>query len=255
MSNTGQAGPPEQSSAASSVADHLARVVLGELSPGSQLPSEAELAGRYEVSRLTIREAVKLLEGRGLLEIARGRKAVVREPSGAAFGDFLTSVIRHDPHGLYDLWQVRLALEVQSATMAARHASRAAILAIEHMLDGMHDAIGPADEPTQAQDLAFQSFDIGFHEAIAMAGGNRVIAYLSEAMASSLRQAFAISQRGSGRGQQVRETLEAHQRILDCIKAGNSRTAADAMRQHLRATELDLRTALKNGRQPPAPQE
>ncbi|UXN75232.1 winged helix-turn-helix domain-containing protein [Devosia sp. A8/3-2] len=58
---------PDQS-AASVVADDPANMILGELVPGTSLPSEAELAGRYEVSRLTIREAVKLLEGRGLLE-------------------------------------------------------------------------------------------------------------------------------------------------------------------------------------------
>ena len=76
-------------SAVERVVGRLMELILGELAPGTRLPSEAELARQYEVSRLTVREAVKVLAGRGLLEVSRGRRAVVREPDGSAFGDFL----------------------------------------------------------------------------------------------------------------------------------------------------------------------
>ena len=62
--------PP--ATAASTVADELLSLILGELAPGASLPSESDLAQRYDVSRLTVREAVKMLAGRGLLELARG---------------------------------------------------------------------------------------------------------------------------------------------------------------------------------------
>src|SRR5215217_4921464 len=159
-------------------------MILGELMPGTSLPSEAELAARYDVSRLTIREAVKLLEGRGLLTIARGRRAVVREPDGAAFADFLTSIIRTDPKGLFDLVEVRLSLEVQSATLAAKRANRAGIIAIENALQGMRDSSPEgADFADDAAEARFHDFDFGFHEAVALASGNRVLGYLFEAMA------------------------------------------------------------------------
>src|SRR5215217_3992477 len=151
-------------------------MILGELAPGASLPSEAELAARYDVSRLTIREAVKLLEGRGLLTIARGRRAVVREPDGAAFADFLTSIIRYDAKGLFDLVEVRLSLEVQSATLAAKRATRAGIAAIESALAGMRDNLVPLGEDlSPEQEAAFHGYDVGFHEAIALASGNRVL--------------------------------------------------------------------------------
>ena len=237
---------PEQPTAAMAVADALARIILSEMTPGTSLPSEAELATRYDVSRLTIREAVKLLEGRGLLAIARGRKAVVREPDGAAFADFLTSTIRYDPKGLFDLIEVRLSLEVQSATLAAKRATRAGLVAIEGELQGMRDNVGtPGELITQEQELRFHTHDVGFHEAVALASGNRVLGFLFEAMAQPLREGFFISRRGhEQRGHTMHDTVEAHQRILDCIKAGNSRTAADAMRAHLKDTERDIRTAL-----------
>ena len=237
---------PDQPTAAGAVADDLAQMILGELAPGASLPSEAELAARYDVSRLTIREAVKLLEGRGLLVIARGRKAVVREPDGAAFADFLTSIIRYDPKGLFDLVEVRLSLEVQSATLAAKRATRAGIAAIESELQGMRETVGEPDaDMSHEQELAFHTHDVGFHEAVALASGNRVLGYLFEAMAQPLREGFFISRRGhEQRGHTLHDTIIAHQRILDCIKDGNGRAAADAMRLHLKDTERDIRAAL-----------
>jgi GntR family transcriptional repressor for pyruvate dehydrogenase complex len=236
----------DNATAATTVADALAQLILRELPPGSTLPSEADLATRYAVSRLTIREAVKLLEGRGLLAIARGRKAVVREPDGAAFADFLTSVIRYDPKGLFDLIEVRLSLEVQSATLAAKRATRAGIAAIESELQGMRDSVGSAGALlTQEQELSFHTHDVGFHEAVALASGNRVLGFLFEAMAQPLREGFFISRRGhEKRGHTIFDTIEAHQRVLDCIKDGNGRAAGEAMRIHLKDTERDIRAAL-----------
>ena len=244
--STAAGARPDQPTAAGAVADDLARLILGEMIPGASLPSEAELAQRYDVSRLTIRESVKLLEGRGLLVLARGRKAVVREPDGAAFADFLTSTIHSDPKGLFDLIEVRLSLEVQSATLAAKRSSRAGIAAIENALQGMHEAIvetGP--DMSEEQEYRFHSCDVGFHEAIALASGNRILGYLFEAMSQPLRDGFFISRRGhEQRGHTLSDTIAAHERILDCIKAGNGRAAADARRFHLKDTERDIRAAL-----------
>jgi GntR family transcriptional repressor for pyruvate dehydrogenase complex/GntR family transcriptional activator of glc operon len=244
----------DHGSAASAVANDLAQLILGELAPGQSLPSEADLAGRYSVSRLTIREAVKLLAGRGLLELSRGRRAMVREPDGSAFTDFLTSIVRTDPKGLFDLVEVRLSLEVQSATLAAKRANRAGIVAIESALQGMRDSVGDSpDLADQSAEANFHAFDFGFHEAVALASGNRVLGYLFEAMAVPLREGFFISQRGhADRGHTPQDTIAAHQRILDCIREGNGRAAAEAMRMHLRDTERDIRMAVTKMSQSPA---
>ena len=245
---------PDQPTAAATVAESLAHMVLNDLTPGSSLPSEAELSALYDVSRLTIREAVKLLEGRGLLVIARGRKAVVREPDSAAFADFLTSVIRYDSKGLFDLVEIRLSLEVQSATLAAKRATRAGIAAIESELQGMRDSAGaPGDPLTTQMELDFHTHDVGFHEAVALASGNRVLGFLFEAMANPLREGFFISRQGhEQRGHSLHDTIAAHQRILDCIKSGNGRAAADAMRLHLKDTERDIRMAVSQLSRRPA---
>lgn len=235
--------------AAGAVASDLTRLILSELAPGTHLPSEAELATRYAVSRLTVREAVKLLEGRGLVEIARGRKARVREPDGSVFTDFLTAIIHNDPKGLFDLVDVRLALEVQSATLAAKNANRAGIAAIEAAQKGMIEVADAAEraDDVEPHEHAFNRHDVGFHEAIALASGNRILGYLFEAMAAPLQDGFFISRRGNAlRGHTLRATIEAHQRVLDAIKDGNGRSAGEAMRQHLKNTIRDIRAGMRD---------
>lgn len=233
--------------ATSTVAEALAQMVLGELAPGASLPSEGDLATRFEVSRLTVREAVKMLAGRGLLDVGRGRRAVVREPSGVAFSDFLSIMIRNDPKGLFDLIELRMSLEVQSATLAARRATRAGIAALEGAIAGMREAaeIGKAGTDVEGSELAFHRHDVGFHEAIALSSGNRLISYLFEAMAGPLRRSFYLSRRGHDqRGHSVDDTIAAHVAILDAIRDGNPKAAGAAMRAHLEDTERDIRAAL-----------
>ncbi len=239
--------------AASNVAEALVEMILGEMAPGASLPSEAELASQFSVSRLTIREAVKMLEGRGLVELARGRRAVVREPDGSAFSDFLASLIRNDPKGLFDLVELRIALETMSARSAARQSSRAALQALESAMQGMRTsaeeynrAVRDGDDAEPA-DRRFHDFDLQFHEALAMASGNRVVAFLFEAMSKSLRESFSMSRRGQTmRGSTREDTVAAHQAVLDAVRAGKQSAAADAMRLHLTDTAKDIRSHVAN---------
>lgn len=233
-----------QPTAASNVADELVRLILGQLSPGASLPSEAELAVRHGVSRVTVREAVKMLAGRGLLELARGRRAVVREPDGSAFGEFLVWLVQYDPRAVFDLLEVRRSLEVHSATLAARRANRSAIAAIDNTLAQMRAAAAEieAGRDPESAELRFHKADVDFHEAIALASGNRILTYLFEAMAVPLQKSFLMSRRGRVlRGLGDDHTIAMHARIVDCIRRGDVRGAAEAMQAHLDDTGQDMR--------------
>lgn len=236
-------------SAAEKVANALGDIVLRDLSPGASIPSEAELATRFEVSRLTVREAVKMLVGRGLLHIGRGRRAIVREPDSSVFASLLVSIVRNDPKGLFDLIELRMAMETQSAGLAAKRISRAGLQAIESAMLGMREAATAAADGTDSEaEARFHDCDLQFHEAIAMASGNRVIAFIFEAMAQPLHESFVMSRRGQTlRGAGRVETVAAHQAILDAIRASDQRAAVDAMRIHLKSTELDIRSHLASG--------
>ena len=233
----------EGATATSGVVDGLTRAILADFKPGDRLDSEAELAQRFGDSRVTLREALRTLAGKGLVELSRGRRAVVRQPDSSAFGDYLASVIQFDPKGMFDLVEVRLSLEVQSVTLAAQRISRPGLVALEAMLQGMRDAAAEFDTGGEAEaERKFHRCDVGFHEALAMASGNRVLTSLFEAMALPLEQSFALSRRGRElRGQSAQATLDAHQRIFDHVKEGNAKGAAEAMRAHLEDAERDMR--------------
>lgn len=232
------------------VAEDLARHVLGDLAPGISLPSEAALALAHGVGRVTIREALKMLAGRGLLELSRGRRAVVRKPDAGALGEFLSWIVQYDPKGVFDLVEFRTSLEVQSASLAARRASGPAIAAIEGALVAMRDAMGPADAtglPENAE-TAFHAADVRFHAALALAGGNSILLCMFEAMALPLQQSLFISRRGRQlRGQTWQHTIQAHERILTCVRNGDAAAAEAAMRDHLADAIKDLRAALGSG--------
>ena len=123
MSSNEVAGK-DAGTATSGVVEGLTRSILADFKPGDRLDSEADLARRFGVSRVTLREALRTLAGKGLVELSRGRRAVVRQPDSSAFGDYLASVIQFDPKGMFDLVEVRLSLEVQSVTLAAQRISR-----------------------------------------------------------------------------------------------------------------------------------
>jgi GntR family transcriptional repressor for pyruvate dehydrogenase complex len=233
----------EGGSAASTIAGELVQMIIGQMQPGASLPSEGELSARFGVSRVTVREAVKMLAGRGLLDLARGRRAIVREPDGTALGDFISWILQYDPKGMFDLVEVRLSLEVHSVTLAAKRANRPALAAIEGRLQAMRDAAALMDVPDSDRDaeLAFHKADVGFHEAVAMASGNRILISLFEAMALPLQRSFFMSRRGRQlRGRDSKLTIEAHERILSCIRAGDVGAAETAMREHLEEAGRDM---------------
>ncbi len=241
--------PAAAPTATAAVAEALAQMILGEMAPGQSLPSEGDLAARFDVSRLTVREAVKMLAGRGLLDVGRGRRAVVIEPSGVAFSDFLSTVIQNDPKGLFDLIELRIVLEVQAATLAARRVTRAGLVSLERAIQGMREAAedGKRGIDPEASELRFHQNDVGFHEAVALSSGNRLVSYLFEAMAAPLQRSFYLTRRGhDARGHTIDDTIAAHVAVLDAIREGNPKAAGAAMRAHLEDTERDIRSALNS---------
>lgn len=233
----------ETATATASVADELVRMILGHMAPGASLPSEAELAIQHGVSRVTVREAVKMVAGRGLLDLARGRRAVVREPDASALGEFMYYIVQSDPRGVFDLVETRMSLEVQSAGLAARRATRPALAAIESALRDMREAQPRLDNGED--ELAFHEADVGFHQAVALASGNRILISLFEAMAPALKRSFFMSRRGRQlMGQTSEHTILSHQRILQCIAAGDVPGAEAAMRVHLNDANREMRAAL-----------
>jgi GntR family transcriptional repressor for pyruvate dehydrogenase complex len=219
-----------------SVVRRLEQLVLAELEPGAELPSESAIAEECGASRLTVREAVRTMQARGLLEVHRGRRPTVAYPNARPVGDFFASVIRRDPSRLLDLLEVRRALEVHISALAASHAGRGSVAAMRAALDAMRADPDDLD--------AVHAADVRFHESLAAASGNQLLNFLIEAMEAPLRASRLHSLRGHlDRGGSVADVIEQHARILDRVAARDAKGASAAMRDHLAQTARDLRAA------------
>jgi GntR family transcriptional repressor for pyruvate dehydrogenase complex len=230
--------PVDRTSVLESVLEQLEGLIFGGLEPGEALPSEGKLAEALGVSRLTVREATRTLQARGLLEVTQGRRPRVAAPNGALLGDFFEIAVRRDPRALLDLLDVRRALEVHIATLAARRATTGDIADMEMSIAAMRAGEGESE--------AFHTADVRFHENLAAASGNRMLVFLIEALAGPLRESRLRSFAGHrARGGGVEDVVQQHQAILEGVKARSPKAAAQAMRDHLEQTERDLRALLQ----------
>ena len=233
-----QLRPVGPGSVVDGVIERLEELIFSRLEPGETLPSEGQLAEALGVSRLSVREATRALEARGLLEISKGRRPRVAAPNGSLVGDFFKSAVRRDPRALLDLLEVRRALEVHIASLAARRASQRHVADLELSINAMRAA--------EQEFEAFHTADVRFHENLAAASGNDLLVLLIEAFADPLRASRHRSFAGhQARGGRVADVIQQHETILDAIKARNPKQAAQAMRDHLQQTEQDLRALME----------
>lgn len=201
------------------------------------LPSEDRLAKDLEVSRITVREAIRTLEGRGLVRVRNGRRARVEGPSGKQLGDFFQSLLRRDPRYLLDLVEFRQAVEVHIAQMAATRASRAAIAVMQESIAEMKRT---ADEPER-----YYEADVRFHETLAGTTNSVLMIMVIEQLGECLRVSRNLSYLGHRlRGLPQPDAPDSHAMILERVIAQDARGAGAAMHRHLKETERDLRAAL-----------
>jgi GntR family transcriptional repressor for pyruvate dehydrogenase complex len=232
-----QAEPPVVERASDSVARKLEVLIYREFEPGAVLPSEAELAASMGVSRLTVREAFRSLQARGLISVSKGRRPTVLSLNSAPVGDFFASAVRQDPRRLLDLLEVRRALEVHAAALAASRAARSSLSAMEASIAAMR-----AGRDDRAQ---FNAADLRFHETLAAATGNQMLILLIEALAEPLDYSRQRSWDGHlAQGLHVDQVIEQHASILEAVRRGDAADAVALMQTHLLATERDLRAGL-----------
>lgn len=158
---------------------------------------------------------------------------------------FLSVAIRRDSRAVLELLAVRRSLEVLSASEAAKRANRAALVALGGSLEEM-DRAAHAIDGTPESIARYNSADVGFHEALALASGNQMLAFLLEGLAESLHHSFTQSFAGfMANGGDIFDAVAAHRKIFELVSAGDSAGAERAMRRHLESTARDLQSALR----------
>lgn len=199
-------------------------IVCGVYGAQNPFPIEAELCKRLGVSRSVLREAVKMLTTKGLLN-ARPRQGTWVEPEtnwNLLDPDVLRWFLQRkfSPTLLLEFTQVRLAIEPMAASMAARLASDEAKAAIIAGLDRMKAAERGEDDPLES--------DIAFHVAILRASGNRFLAQMRDLIDVALRTSIRLTNRRKG---VPLASIADHQKVSDAILAGDAEGASRAMRE------------------------
>lgn len=201
-----------------------AAVVNGEFVAGERLPSERELAARFGVSRNVVREAVNNLRSRGLLVTQHGSGSRVSDKVHKPVSDLMGSVLSGQADGERMLLELRGALEVDVARLAAERASANEVAGLECVLN-TYDRTG--------EDLdSCAELDVAFHRTLAQASHNDlfgvVLASLDDLLVKTRRKALARSG--------VATASLSHRRILEAVKSRQGAAAAAAMRMHLSET-------------------
>jgi GntR family transcriptional repressor for pyruvate dehydrogenase complex len=228
-----------QGSATDVVIGHVEALIFdGVLQPGDQLPSESDLAEELGISRLTVREGIRTFQARGLVNINHGRRATLAHPNAAPLKDFFSASVRRDASGLLELLEVRMAVEVHAASLAAVHATQSDLAALELALAYMSNSASDVE--------LFNDADVRFHAALARASGNKTLGLIVEGMEEPLRAGRMASISGHcATHQDLQDLIAQHATIYSSVAARNSRGAAAAMARHLTETRKDLSASFK----------
>jgi DNA-binding FadR family transcriptional regulator len=196
----------------------------GRLAPGDQLPSEKDLTEQFGLSRITVRDAMRVLESAGLIEIRVGARggAFVARPSAERVSDSLTNLLRLQQITLQELIEARLVVEPQVAFLAAKRATTADVAA-------MAQAIAHARAGRQVGDPRFMPHSVAFHLALAGAAKNQVLL----STVNSIRTPFHEALAALPADDMAERAIADHQHILDAITAHDGERAQRVMHDHI----------------------
>ena len=198
----------------------------GLLKPGDMLPPERELAETFQVSRSSLRDAIRTLEVMGLVEPRQGEGTIVCELSAESLVSPLSTMLLGKRELVSELLDLRRILEPPLAARAAAHVT-------PDELSYMEDILTRQKEKVDRGELAVEE-DSEFHYAIASAAKNGVVLKVVDVFMDLLRESRARSLQVKGR---LQKSFGGHRRILNAIRRHDSAEAEFAMRRHIEEIE------------------
>ncbi len=213
------------------VAAQLRRYILrGRLRPGDRLSTEHELATTFGVSRVVIREALKQLEGSGLLQPGpRGRAGGGARVAGfptRTFAEMFAAFVHLQAVPIPALVEFRVWVESAAARAAAERRSAEHLAAMQRLVEQM-------ERPGLSWER-YHDLDVAFHVAVARASGNPCAAAVMEAAREALRRAMLAGFASADDADRVRSDMIAqHRRIFELIARGDAERAERTVRDHI----------------------
>jgi len=224
--------PVRQARASSEIVSQIEHAIFdGELRTGDRLESERELAERFGVSRITVRDALRVLEARGLVHVKVGASggAFVSESNVDQVAESISTMILLRRMTLSGVAEARTVVETATCELAGERADAAAIARIEGCVDRGRAVVREQAPHTEAS--------MDFHVAVAEAAGNELLS----ATVAAYRDLLVQTLHDMRDVRSARTTQKAHEEILDAIRAHDPEAARRLMLAHLQDFEKRLR--------------
>lgn len=217
----------------------------GELKPGDELPSERELADLIGVSRPPLREALNALQSLGFIEIKPRSKIRIKSLAENYLRDPLTVMIGEDMGSLFELLEIRRAMEVWTAFNAAERATPADIVKLEAIIQKDQENLRKGKDDAKT--------DADFHVAISLAAHNTLFSHLIASFYHLLWDTQKIAREKIFRKRANRKLIaEQHQSILEAIKNRDSKQASREAKKHIEFVESEMRKAIASAKKAPS---
>lgn len=216
----------EQQTLPQKAADAIIRLIQTEnYAAGTKLPNEYELSRMLQVSRNTVREAIKLLVSRNILEVRRGAGTFVSNKHGLGDDPLGLSMITDQPRMIHEIMQICYLIEPRGAALAAQHASSEDIEHLQTLL---------AEQEILSNKKVFSNgSDIAFHLHIALCSQNTIIYNICHAFYNTFQQNKFIQQITLQMEGSDSLFINDHHKIFQAIQAHDACGAYDAMSAHL----------------------
>lgn len=216
------------------------KILTGDLDEGMQLPNERDLGDQSGLSRASVREALRILEGEGLIATRVGRSggsAVVR-PSSATIERSVGIFIRGQRIRLDAVLETRAAIEPPSARFAALHRTDADLEEIFNSHAKLEQASAAGDIP------AYVRANLDWHVQVVRASHNELLIAFIAAVSQSVYVATDLD--GFNSVEVRNSVIKAHRRVMDAIVAGDGDAAARRMDRHVAAYITDVKQTQTN---------
>lgn len=223
------------------IVDDISKKYLnGDLSPGERLPTERELASQFNVSRTSVREALRKLEIKGMIEIKQGSGSFIKTKASHLLEEELTSqILKNEKKLIYEMLELRQALEVECAFLASRRATSEDLVRIRQSLEGMIQAKDDIELGIQA--------DVSFHFNIVLASHNSIFLNLFQALSGHMHDTIRVTRKQRLKDQdQSQGLIQEHKEIYLAIAAGDAHQAKQLMEKHITKIRKDFTESLLN---------
>jgi len=205
------------------------RILEGKINEGDRLPSDRELSINFGVSRTVAREAIALLQDRGLVRVVSGSGTYVTSVNPEVLKQSIGMFVSRKKNGFLDLMEIRLFLEDYIAGLAAERATEEDIKNLESALSGMKKALKKMSENPEQLDNFVQA-DINYHNYLAEATKNSLLPVLLASFTDLLAE---FSRHASSQPGAPENAIKYHKLIISYIVDHDIEKARDTMRVHM----------------------